>query len=49
MKKLLPAVTTLLLALTLVSGCGDDGSGNSPGDQPNGTQSTKDNGGVGGY
>lgn len=46
MKKLLPAVTTLLLAMALVSGCGDDGS--SPGDQPSGTQSTKDNGG-GGY
>ena len=46
MKKLLPAVATVVLALTLVSGCGDDGS--SPGDQPSGTQSTKDNGG-GGY
>ena len=48
MKKLLPAVTTLLLALALVSGCGDDGYGNSPGDNPSGTQSTKDRGG-GGY
>jgi hypothetical protein len=48
MKKLLPAVTVLLLALTLVSGCGDDGYGNSPGDQPSGSQSSKDGGG-GGY
>jgi len=46
MRKLLPALVTVLLALTLVSGCGDDG--NSPGDNPSGTQSTKDNGG-GGY
>ncbi len=46
MKKLLPALATVILALTLVSGCGDDGS--SPGDQPSGTQSTKDGGG-GGY
>ena len=46
MKKLLPAATILLLALTLVSGCGDDGT--SPGNQPSGTQSTKDGGG-GGY
>jgi hypothetical protein len=46
MKKLITAVTTLLLAVTLVSGCGDDGG--SPGDQPSGTQSTKDGGG-GGY
>ena len=44
MKKLLPAVTILLLALTLVSGCGD-GYGNSPGDKPSGTESTKDGGG----
>jgi hypothetical protein len=43
MKKVLPALATVLLALTLVSGCGDDGG--SPGDQPSGTQSTKDNGG----
>jgi hypothetical protein len=47
MKKLLPAVAILLLALTLVSGCGN-GYGNSPGDKPSGTQSTKDKGG-GGY
>ena len=46
MKKLLPALATVILALTLVSGCGDDGS--SPGDNPSGTQSTKDGGG-GGY
>ena len=46
MKKLLPALATVVLALTLVTGCGDDGS--SPGDQPSGTQSTKDDGG-GGY
>jgi hypothetical protein len=46
MKKLLPAMATVILALTLVSGCGDDGS--SPGDNPSGTQSTKDDGG-GGY
>ena len=44
MKKLLPVVTILLLALALVSGCGD-GYGNSPGDKPSGTQSTKDGGG----
>jgi hypothetical protein len=47
MKKLLPAVTILLLALALVSGCGD-GYGNSPGDKPSGTSSTMDSGG-GGY
>jgi hypothetical protein len=46
MKKVLPALATVVLALTLVSGCGDDGG--SPGDQPSGTQSTKDGGG-GGY
>ena len=46
MKKVLPALATVILALTLLSGCGDDGG--SPGDQPSGTQSTKDNGG-GGY
>jgi len=46
MKKVLPAVTVLLLGLTLVSGCGDGGS--SPGDQPSGTQSTT-KGGGGGY
>ena len=45
MKKVLPAVTILLLGLTLVSGCGEGGAGNSPGDQPSGTQSTKDGGG----
>ena len=44
MRKLLSVVTILLLALTLVSGCGD-GYGNSPGDNPSGTQSTKDGGG----
>jgi hypothetical protein len=43
MKKVLPALATVLLALTLVSGCGDDGG--SPGDNPSGTQSTKDDGG----
>ena len=43
-KLLLPAATIVLLALTLVSGCGN-GYGNSPGDKPSGTQSTKDNGG----
>ena len=43
MKKVLTALATLVLALTLVSGCGDDGG--SPGDQPSGTQSTKDDGG----
>jgi hypothetical protein len=47
MKKLLPAVTILLLALTLVSGCGN-GYGNSPGDKPTGTESTTGSGG-GGY
>jgi hypothetical protein len=47
MTKLLPAVAILLLALTLVSGCGD-GYGNSPGDKPSGTSSTMDSGG-GGY
>lgn len=46
MKKLLLTLATVILALTLVSGCGDDGS--SPGDQPSGTQSSKDSGG-GGY
>ena len=45
MRKLLSVVTILLLALTLVSGCGD-GYGNSPGDNPSGTQSTKDGGGY---
>jgi len=43
MKKALSALAVVLLAGVLVSGCGDDGS--SPGDQPSGTQSTKDNGG----
>ena len=46
MKKL-PAVAILLLALTLVSGCGG-GYGNSPIDKPSGTESTMDSGG-GGY
>jgi hypothetical protein len=49
MKKVLPAVAVLLLGLTLVSGCGDGGYGNSPGDQPSGTQSTTKGGGGGGY
>ena len=44
MKRVLPTVGAVLLALVVVSGCGDDG-GNAPGDQPNGTQTTKDNGG----
>jgi hypothetical protein len=44
MKKLLPAVTIVLLALALVSGCGN-GYGNSPDDKPTGTSSTKDSGG----
>jgi hypothetical protein len=43
MKKVLPAVTILLLALALVSGCGN-GYGNSPGDKPSGTQSTSGGG-----
>ena len=43
MKRLLPALV-LSAALLAVGGCGDDG-GNAPGDQPNGTQTTKDNGG----
>ena len=42
MKRLLPALV-LSAALLAVGGCGDDG--NAPGDQPNGTQTTKDNGG----
>lgn len=44
MKRLLPAVAMLLLALTLVSGCGD-GYGNSPSDKPSGTDSTMGSGG----
>ncbi len=47
MKKALSALAVVLLAGVLVSGCGDDDS--SPGDQPSGTQSTKDNGGGLGY
>ncbi|MEP6761525.1 MAG: hypothetical protein ABJA93_09185 [Sporichthyaceae bacterium] len=43
MKKLLPAVTILLLALALVAGCGD-GYGNSPGKNPSGTESTNGGG-----
>jgi hypothetical protein len=47
MKKPLSALAVVLLAGALVSGCGDDGS--SPGDQPSGTQTTKDDGGGLGY
>ena len=43
MRKVLPAVTILLVALALVSGCGN-GYGNSPGNNPSGTQSTSGGG-----
>ncbi len=46
MKKVLATLTAALLAGVMLSGCGDDA--NSPGDEPSGTQSTKDGGG-GGY
>ena len=47
MRKPLTVLTTVLLAGVLVSGCGDDGT--SPGDQPSGTQSSKEDDGGGGY
>jgi hypothetical protein len=47
MKKVMATLTAALLAGVMLSGCGDDGT--SPGDQPSGTQSTKDDGGGGGY
>ncbi len=47
MKRPLSALAVVLLVGVLATGCGDDGS--SPGDQPSGTQSTKDDGGGLGY